>query len=208
MNLDICKERSDHSEGFEYLYEKILEKSKVFIDHPFVEIGTREGGSALLFLHALKNTTNFLITIDPYGKHYQADGEWPPIGDKIYRTAQKLLADFCFENNTLHIPFRITSKHFMSLWDNSLIWINGMPCLKPFGVVYLDGEHTEETVLKEINWFLPRMHINGLLIIDDYSYLQNTENLELQNIIKFGTKHSNRVYLTVTELRKCMGIEI
>ena len=202
VDLDICKQHSDHGEGFELLYEKIREKAKVLNNSPFIEIGTREGGSALVFLNAIRGTNNLLITVDPYGKHYEAGGEWPPIGDAMYRTAQFILSSFAYHHHLLHIPFRITSESFMNLWDKSLIWINGMVILKNFGVVYLDGEHTEEMVMKEIDWFLPKMDINGLLIIDDVSYLKDTKVTYLKELLKAGLKDSNRLYISTLEAKK------
>lgn len=202
--LDFAKMTSDHYEGFDLMFQKINEKAKVLANCPFVEIGTRAGGSAILFLNAIKNTSNFLITIDPYGKSYLADGEWPPIGEDMYRSANFHIANFCQCFEVLHVPYRMTSKDFFKTWETTNLWIEGKTCTSPFGVVYLDGEHTEEMVTKELLWFIPKMHANGLMIIDDISYLKDTKDPFLQTVLQIGETDSNRLYISIIKLKQCV----
>lgn len=200
--IEVCKENSDHGNGFEYLYEKILKKvQELEKGIPFLEIGVRGGGSSLLFLYAINEGEKGrekrpLITIDPYGKSYDTStGHYLPIGEETYRQAMKLLSDYCFENNLVHVHYRMTSKDFMKTWETSNLWIDGETINdKKFGVVYLDGEHTEQTVSEELLWFLPRMSRDGLIIIDDTEHIISSNIKEINRIFEHGEQHLNRVY--------------
>lgn len=179
--IDEFKQFSDHQPGLDFLYEKVLEKAKSLPENaPFVEIGTRRGGSALIFLTAIKNSgiQRPLYTIDPYGnKPYKlSDATIFRVAiDDYYKDAMKLLSIYCSMHNLFWTHFRITSFDFMKIYEQINIWWDERALKELFGFVYLDGEHNEDTVAKELEWFQPRMHKDGLIVIDD------DENVKVSN---------------------------
>lgn len=202
--LSIAKRYSDHPDGFDELYRVALEKAQsIPWGIPFVEIGTREGGSALLFLEAIRASKipRPLITVDPYGLAYiSGPDHYQPIGEERYRQAMKMLSEFSHQHRLTHIHQRMTSEAFMKMWPEIGLWIEGEQINKrPFGLVYLDGEHTEDAVNLELDWLLPQMIPGGLIIIDDIECITNPNgnHAVLTRVFKEGKKHGNRLYLEI-----------
>ena len=197
---------TDHPEGFDKLYQKALEKALTIPwGVPFIEIGTREGGSALLFLKAIKESKipRPLITIDPYGKAYVSGPEqYQPIGEERYRRAMKMLADFAYQHQLTHVHQRMPGEGFMKMWTETGLWIEGEQINKrPFGLVYLDGEHAACTVEQELEWFIPRMVSGGLIVIDDIECTSSPNNSnypQLMHTLEKGTKYGNRLYQEIS----------
>lgn len=217
MELQECIKYSDHSNGLEEFYEKAL---RIALEAPegvpFLEIGTREGGSALVLLKAIKDSrvSRPLITIDPYGsKPYilEKDEKHPeliPEGFKLididhredyYRGAALLLAEVCFREKLDHFHFHIESADFMKTFPEMKIWWEGKVIDQKFAFVYLDGEHNIAPVLNEIKWFLPKMINGGIIAIDDIEHLYDSGDDLLTRFIKEShvTPGINRLYYTV-----------
>ncbi len=199
--IEEFKHYSDHEPGLDFLYEKVLEKAKSLPENiPFVEIGTRRGGSALIFLTAIKNSKiqRPLYTIDPYGSRPFQDGDMgfrTGTVDNYYRDAMKLLSIYCSMHNLFWTHFRITSFDFMKIYEQINIWWDERVLRNPFGFVYLDGEHNENTVAKELDWFEPRMHEKGLIIIDDDENIKMSNFDTIKKFFKLSYSNLNRSYL-------------
>jgi hypothetical protein len=148
-------------------------------------------------LEAIKGTCNYVVTIDPYGKPYISGGNWPPMGEIMYQSGLKNISDYCRDNNTLCVPFRTTSETFMRIWDDYPMWKNGELLSKQFCVVYLDGEHTVEMVTKEMEWFIPRMRSNGLIVIDDTTYIKDGGTPIIDKALKYGIDNHNSLFVEV-----------
>lgn len=140
-----------------------------------VEIGTRNGGSALLFLRLLSLVYKhwhppLLLTCDPYGgKPYaeglQAEGQplAQPYWDENYLAMKKLLSPFAN-----HAHFLMSSHEFLAKVPDATYWYQGMEC--QFGsrtaFVFLDGEHEAESVLTDLNLIFDLWH-PGLVVVDN-----------------------------------------
>lgn len=199
--IEEFKKFSDHSPGLDFLYERVLEKAKILPeDVPFVEIGTRLGGTALIFLTAIKNSgiRRLLYTVDPYGYRPFKVGSiimHKVAGEEYYREAMKFLSIYCSQNSLFWIPFRMTSFDFMKIYDQIDIWYDEKVLeKKPFGFVYLDGEHNEDTISKELEWFNPRMHKKGLIVIDDNEHINISDNETIKKFVERSYQNLNRSY--------------
>ena len=201
-DLDYCKTLSDHAIDFDYLYDQLLSIA-CLLPQPclFCEVGTRAGGSALLALHAIKESgiTRQLITIDPYGgKPFAAVHSTLPYNnwydDTFYRSMMKELADFCAEHALQHTHFKITSQEFIATFEQMHLWQNQQTLEPLFGYVYLDGEHTPETVGQELAWFLPRLSDGGLLVIDDIENLVQTTDPLITEVLSCSDMRYNRAF--------------
>lgn len=209
--LEAARRHSDHSAGLGRLAEEALSIAKTLPPGlPFLEIGTRAGGSALLFLDAIRESgvPRPLITVDPYGKPYlSGPGEhltpgapttigYPPTGEECYREAQAMLSSFAREHGLIHIHYRMTSESFFRLWDSESLWINGKEInSNPFGLVYLDGEHTPEAVGRELTWARERLHGAGLIVIDDVQHIRESQDEAILRAFAQGEEDNLRLYV-------------
>ena len=159
MDKEQAKRFSDHSSDMDFLFEKTLEfAKKIPAGIPFVEVGTRAGGSALLFAVAIQESKiqRPLFTIDPYGnKPYLRGKEVLNMNynDGYYLTAMKELANFCQETKQFHYHWRMRSLDFIKIYDSIPMWFEGKEIPKEIGFAYLDGDHEENTIQEEITWF-------------------------------------------------------
>ncbi|MBM3251082.1 MAG: class I SAM-dependent methyltransferase [Candidatus Nealsonbacteria bacterium] len=160
----------DHFSGLDFFYSQIYEKAlELPEDFPFLEVGTRAGGTSLLFLKAIGDSgkkNRFLITVDPYGAMLYP-GQGDSFGEKYRRRAMKAISDYCFYNELNHFHFRLTSFQFYQVWKISDFWDRERKMNKKFGVIFLDGDHSDAVCKKEIQFFQNFIVENGLLVIDD-----------------------------------------
>lgn len=138
------------------------------IQPPFLEVGTRAGGSALALLKVIErffaNTTT-LITVDPYGDKPYDDKPWV-YGNQFYVKMKKLLAPYAN-----HIHYSITSKVFISRLSDLTFWWRGKKRdFSRFSFIYLDGSHQPKTVRFEIEHLFPRIISPGYLVVDNSDY--------------------------------------
>lgn len=186
-----------------------------------IEIGTRCGGSALMFLRLLERLypsdlhRPLLVTVDPYGdKPY--DGGTPLYGDEHYVAMRKLLARF-----PNHQHYTLTSVDFFSRMPGARFWRGrrtahatilaapGQPIgTAPVNVgieqrfaqnntafVLLDGQHDWFTILEELNaLYLATswMHRRGVVVVD---------NVDSDIATIPGLKDLHRVMAVNTDLR-------
>ena len=217
MELETCIKYSDHPNGLDEFYQMALRVACEAPEGvPFLEIGTREGGSAMVLLKAIKDSrvSRALITVDPYGRKpyiLEKDEKHPelvPEGyreieidhrEDYYRGAAWLLADFCFREKLDHFHFHIESADFMATYPMMKIWWEGRVLEQKFAFVYLDGEHNIQPVVNELNWFIPRMVENGIISIDDIEHVYDSGNEMLTRVVKeaYVTPGINRLFYTV-----------
>ena len=161
-------ERSDHSGGLEIFLEKAKKiASELDEKYPFLEIGTRNGATALLLLKAIKESSakrRMLITVDSYGDYPSLDimkvgGD----GDHFMKLAMLEISKYCYDNDLRHTHFRMISKDFMKIFPTLHIWRE----YQEFSFIYLDGNHNHSMVEEELQWSLKRIAKNGIISIDD-----------------------------------------
>jgi len=202
MDLNEIRNLSDHSNEFDKFYSELLNCSiNLPIDALFVEIGTRAGGSALLALKAINDSkiNRTMITIDPYGLKPFVNSDRTNLrlyGENLYREALKNITDYCFYNELDHIHFKITSFDFIKIFEQIELWKDEQVLQPKFGYVYLDGEHNENTVTKELEYFLPRTVENGLIVIDDIEHIKNSNNPLIKNVLSESRFTGNRSFYT------------
>lgn len=141
---------------------------------PSLEIGTRAGGSAFMFLHLLDllyDAPPMFFTVDPYGLKPYRGGDHPPddrlrpYGDPIYATAKQALVNY-----PNHSHFLLESMDFFSSMKNAGFWWRGtkIPFARSFAFIFLDGNHDAESVLPEVNVAVgDYLAPNGSLAIDN-----------------------------------------
>lgn len=197
MRVEEFDKLTDHSPGMDLFYNFALETSKKVDETlPFVEIGVRLGGSSLYLLKAIKDSGKIkrpLVTIDPYGEipyefkvgNIKTKAVYT---ESFYRTALKELSNYCYQNNLLHINFKITSEDFINIFPLIKVWNEGKIIPENFGFVYLDGSHEEKVVAMELDYFLPKVCSGGILVIDDFPAVMDSKIEIIQHTLRNG-KH-------------------
>uniref|UniRef100_A0A6M3L5C9 Putative methyltransferase n=1 Tax=viral metagenome TaxID=1070528 RepID=A0A6M3L5C9_9ZZZZ len=186
---------SDEIPGLEYFKERALEISKkIDNEYIFCEIGTREGNSAIQLLDAIKesNKKRWLFTVDPYGtKPYRATtdmdarGRYFDYDEQCYRNGMMTLNTYTFNNDLLYSHWRMTSKDFMDKIESIEFWHDKKQIDYKFGLVFLDGEHYEDIVMKEFEWFKDKLIDDGLIIIDDIENIWQTSYVNKSDYLTF-----------------------
>ncbi len=201
MTLDEAMNLSDHRGGLDFLYEKVLALAKDLPEQvPFLEVGTRAGGSALVFLHAILasgKTQRPMITVDPYGNkgYWVADEHKDTLyGEEFYWQAMVALSLFAQEHKLFHVHYRMRSLDFAAIWPYIPLWHNGEQVPVTFGFVYLDGEHIDKTVARELYFAMVHLHIGGLIVIDDSEHVIDSTLEPIPSFIRDGYANGNRLY--------------
>ena len=184
MAVDLVElaKHSDSQEKIAPLFDVALELAKTLPQEAiFIDVGTRAGGSAGAMMMAVHESQRprWVFTVDPHGgRVYRAGNEVVPrmYEEGLYKEAMKYLSQLAGEYNVHHCHWRLTSQDFMRIWPDIGFWYAGAEIPKTFGLVYLDGEHTEEAVSQEFSWFEPRLVEGGLVIVDDIRYYRQKEN--------------------------------
>lgn len=180
------------------MYEEALRVSKELPENiSFVETGTRDGDSAMVFLKAILDSgkKRWLFTVDPYGdKPYGVGNVLSTTygyGEQHFRNALHSLSKYAWDNDLLHYHYRLRSQEYHKMAELTEFWHNGERVNHMYGLVYLDGEHTYDAIIKELDFFLPRLVKGGVIIIDDISFITEEQINELP--IK-GEIHHNKLF--------------
>lgn len=141
-----------------------------------IEIGTAYGGNAVY----LNNNSSimFLYCVDPY-KYYSAMPglESQEDYETLYKFAERRLSEEKKQYSITSL-FRQTSEEFY----NYITFINETPlktmreAAKKFDFVFLDGDHSYETVLWECRNYSNLIRENGALIGHDYNIFESVNN--------------------------------
>lgn len=140
---------------------------------PFLEIGSRSGGSALLMLRVLDDVYRgigpapFVLTVDPYGAR-PYEGAPFVYDERHYRAMKRTLAGYAN-----HVHYMMDSELFLRELDHFYLWAGGAKRpLDRFTLVYLDGSHDPAVVWHEIGALLPRVVPGGSVIVDDTDWFE------------------------------------
>ncbi len=200
INYNKIIELCDHAQDLELMYDAILEVSKKTEENAiFIEIGTRAGGTALLALNAIFDSgiNHSFITVDPYGnKPFKTSNAlmYDVYDDGFYRTAMFEISNFCLNSKIDHTHFKMESTDFMSIFQKIKLWKKGKILQQSFGYVYLDGEHYDDIIFKELTWFLPLLVNGGLIIIDDIEHIRDSKIPLIKTILNKSKIISNRSF--------------
>lgn len=164
-----CRQKSDTKTRFLLeLARAIVATPRPPAPPPFLEIGSRAGGSALLILRLLDRLypaptqRPLLVTVDPYGSRPYPGGPHQ-YDDRHYRSMKKALAGYAN-----HVHYMMDSELFLRVLDQLYVWWGASRLhFNRFSLVYLDGSHDPAVVWPEIENLLPRVIPGGFLIIDD-----------------------------------------
>ena len=202
FQYDEIKGYADHPDGLEYFFNRIKEKVDILPEEAIcVEIGNWKGGSAITIMQAIRQTDKkerWTYTIDPYGtKPFKLGDqiEKTAIYDEtIYQDAMVALSKYAQKYKLNHTHWRMTSDDFMKIYEQINFWYKGQKTKPLFGVVYIDGDHESFTVNREIEWFVDRMCLGGLIILDDITYVNRDDQPYIKLAVSEGNIDNFRCY--------------
>lgn len=137
------------------------------------EVGVREGMGSHLIINEIKPRIGKADythdAIDPYGdleyKHFdnqprwKRDGEWTSVAPKYPDEMRDIMVKD-FATNPHFKFYNMTDIQYMNLFYYAK---------KVYDLVFLDGPHTTQSILREALWFAERSRKGTRIIIDDYS---------------------------------------
>lgn len=127
----------------------------------YVEIGTDQGNTAELLLN--KTNCSKLYCIDPYMNYDEySDAINTVTGDHLYNKVLNRLSKY---NNRVEV-IRLFSDQAVDLIPDDLDFI------------YIDGNHSYNYVIDDLNNWYPKLKKGGILIGDDYVDLDDTKRNE------------------------------
>ena len=177
-----CRQKSDTKTEFLMELAHAVVATPRFTDPPpFLEIGTRAGGSALLILRLLDllyppaARRPLVLTVDPYGSR-PYEGAPFEYDDRHYRAMKQNLARYAN-----HIHYMMDSGLFLRELEHLYVWQAGVERkFERFSLVYLDGSHDPAVVWHEIEGLLPRVVPGGFLIVDDTDWFEGAVRRRLE----------------------------
>lgn len=175
---------SDHRYDWHRFVDPALEMGANFPwQHPFVEIGTRRGGGALLLMQAILDTEprRPLITIDPYGSrpymqgHERSELQELVFDDEMYRSTMLRLATFASEHQVNWVHLKQESGFALHGWfteGEGAYWFNGeltrAPCF-----IFADGDHSPKSTRGDLFWGEMVLAAGGRMVFDDAELFVN-----------------------------------
>jgi hypothetical protein len=152
------------------------------------EIGVRLGGSSEVILRATaeEKSTRVHVGIDPWGSLPYPGCTWTYPSDQR-RTACKALFEFAGDRalDLVILPFKDTD-FFEKFWDGVPFYReDGLQRLTEYSLVFFDGPHDTERVMKEIEFFALRTPIGGYWVFDDVDWWDQWSVME-QPILDLG----------------------
>jgi Methyltransferase domain len=159
--------------------EQFFELARVFCeahervpDRMTIEVGTRQGGSAVMFASLIqlmyRSHMPPLWTVDPYGGKPYVDGsshELSLYNDDFYSVARSNLQRFPF-----HTHWKMTSVEFFERLQGVSYWSDGIRrTAAEAAFILLDGEHAAASVEAELGRIAAYrwLHPQGTIVIDN-----------------------------------------
>lgn len=165
-------------------YEVIIDAVRAIKDVPgmAMEIGLRRGGGSKRIIDAMVETGQKrpLIGLDPYGNiDYvtMLNLNSPTVVTKMDYTnvmRNECLINmyiYCLQKNVNFIFFNLEDTEFMNRFaDGVPIYEEHKRMETQYAVIYFDGPHEVDPVMKEVEFFEPRAPKGAVFVFDDVSY--------------------------------------
>lgn len=146
-----------------------------------VEIGTRYGESTLV----LNSNASIkrLVTIDPYLQYedYEHDGQWKNSTNETYEKTKSTLS----RHSNIEMVRGMSSEVVDMFEDGSIDFI------------FIDGNHSYEYVLEDLELYYPKVKNGGVITGDDYFMHEGDyegKKMVQEAVNDFAEKHSLEIH--------------
>ena len=167
---ELAKEYKIDGDGAEYeiLYEAA--NRSFLVEGIVCEIGLRRGFGTFLMMNVVGSHKHY-IAVDPYGDIPYEDVAGALIWDySNLMKAQTLQAMYkwCEENKFDFTFYSMEDSEFFARFSDGVpVYSSSKVIAHSYSLVHLDGPHTQELVMKETEFFMPRMARGGYIVYDD-----------------------------------------
>ena len=196
--------RIDHPDGAELIYDFALQFARELPDSLiFMEIGCWKGGTTTALQQAVRDSgkkDRWVWSVDPYGSKPFKLGmgiqEEADYNEDIYRDAMAAMSGYALANGINHHHWRMTSDDFFRILPQVQFYHHGAVINPKFGFVFIDGDHSPDTVERELNHLIPIMP-SGMIALDDVPYITAEERPTVKRVIDGSMQDSFRAYWRV-----------
>ena len=168
--VELAKKYNIDGDGAEYeiLYEGADKSHKV--PGLVCEIGLRRGFGTFLMMNVVGNHKHY-IAVDPYGDIPYQDVAGTILWDYsnlMKAQTQQAMYKWCEEKNYDFSFYPIEDTEFFKRFEDGVpVYCGSKSIEDKYSLVHLDGPHTNEIVMVETSFFMPRMNQGGIIVYDD-----------------------------------------
>jgi hypothetical protein len=155
-------------------YEMLAKVASIAPEGILVEIGFRAGTGVMSMIEGnTSSDRNLYVAIDPFGNVPYKEGNRVMRHDYTNERRKGTLNNFYNYlsdiQTTNFIFFNLESVEFFDRYSDGIPdYFSGEKRVRTdYSVAHLDGQHDTETVMKEVQFFIPRMQPNGFIVIDN-----------------------------------------
>jgi hypothetical protein len=207
LDLDVEDLLESDSRDYDVLSQAVYLSKNT--DGMICEIGTRLGGSLKNIIKALISSGSYgknIISIDPYGNIEYEESEKNKKIKLNYSNNMRYFASSNLYRYVLNAPVNLVilpleDTEFMQRFADGVPFYNEHKKIETkYSLVFFDGPHSTEAVIKETNFFIERAVNGSIFVYDDikaynHSEIENTLFKNGFSLLKYGTNKTKASYL-------------
>lgn len=179
INEQVISQLHEALPGDSYDYEVLYNAVKSIKNVPglICEIGVRRGGSLRYIFDAITTFDEIktVVAIDPYGNlEYRTSDTETYIMDytnDMKNESWTNIYDYVRNKNINLIFFNLEDTEFFEKYNDGVpVYINNKEIINDYSLVFFDGPHDVQSIMDEVNFFIPRINSNGIFVFDDLQY--------------------------------------
>jgi hypothetical protein len=164
-DVEILRQNRDSCSWPNIYYGNVDLLAKMVDARTILEVGVAWGYHAQ---HLLLNLPSIAYTgIDPYLSGYDKNDAFPTDVADLFRDDEQSSMDRLYEAVKLELNEKFPGRAKL-VREKSTDWIENES--DKYDVIFLDGDHTFETVRKELSGFWTKVNQGGVLAGDDYDW--------------------------------------
>ncbi len=164
-DVEILRQNRDSCSWPNIYYGNVDLLAKMVGAKTILEVGVAWGYHAQ---HLLLNLPKIAYTgIDPYLSGYDQNDSFPTFVAKLFNDDEQSSMDRLYEAVKQELNEKFPGRAKL-IREKSIDWMDKKS--EKFDVIFLDGDHTFETVRKELHGFWTKVNEGGVLAGDDYDW--------------------------------------
>lgn len=164
-DLETLRQNRDSCSWPNIYYGNVDLLAKMVDAKTILEVGVAWGYHAQ---HMLLNLSNIAYTgIDPYLSGYDKNDAFPQDVAKLFRDDEQSSMDRLYQAVKMELNEKFPGRATL-VREKSTDWLDMQS--DKFDVIFLDGDHTFETVRKELSGYWTKVNEGGVLAGDDYDW--------------------------------------
>lgn len=214
MTLKFLPVNASHDEGlYRAVYAAALD-ALTRVSGNLLEIGTHCGGSAYVMMQAMHDAPDarqprMLVTVDPWGlKPYPNSAS--KYGDMDQRAALINLSAASDEFGALWHHCKCTAQEFFERIQPHPVWYSGAQRHHEWAFVMLDGEHSCESILRELMCVMPHLVSRGTILLDNTDHRSSGSIRACLDVVArelgFDLKHDHHHSVLIDNATRVWGL--